>query len=374
MRSDMIRLDGASPGAAFTLTILRFGHGEGPAACIQGGLHADEGPGMLCAHHLRAALADLEREGRVRGEIVLVPAANPIGLSQTLLGHHEGRFQLSDGVNFNRDFPDLADEAASALDGRLGRDAAANVRLVRAALHEALAARTAAGAPVKLANHLKRTLLSEALAADTVLDLHCDGEALNHLYCLPDQAEAFMPLARWLGAAAVLTAEVSGGHPFDEAVSGAWSALRCRFAAHPLPESPLACTVELRGQQDMDHALAAADARAVLNFLALRGHLAMTPDPLPEALCAPTPLAACESIAAPAAGLVVFRRTLGDMIEAGDIVADIVDPVSGVVTPVAAKTSGVFFARPPSRITQPGRRLGKIAGSEPFRTGNLLSP
>jgi uncharacterized protein len=278
--------------------------------------------------------------------------------------------RLACRVNFNRDFPDLAEAAAVLIADRLGPEAAANGRVVSAALGEALAQL----APVKPAEHLKHILLGAAHDASTVLDLHCDGEALNHLYCPPTQTDAFMPFARWLGAAAVLTAEVSGGNPFDEAVTAPWAALRRRFADWPLPEGPIACTVELRGQQDMDHALAAADARAVINFLALRGHLAMTPDPLPEALCAPTPLAACESIAAPAAGLVVFRRALGDMIEAGDIVADIVDPVSGVVTPVAAKTSGVFFARPPSRITQPGRRLGKIAGREAFRTGNLLSP
>ncbi len=127
--------------------------------------------------------------------------------------------------------------------------------------------------------------------------------------------------------------------------------------------------MELRGQQDVSHEAAGADARAVINFLALRGHLDMEPDAVPEALCRPTPLAACESIEVPASGLLVFRREIGARIAAGDIMAEIVDPVSGVVTPVPARTSGVFFARVPGRVTQLGRRIGKIAGTEPFRTG-----
>ena len=35
---------------------------------------------MLVAQHLRRRLLALEAEGRVLGEVVLVPAANPIGL------------------------------------------------------------------------------------------------------------------------------------------------------------------------------------------------------------------------------------------------------------------------------------------------------
>jgi hypothetical protein len=371
MREETITLNGSAPGSAFTLTVLRFGEaGAGAKAYIQGGLHADEAPGMLCAHHLRGELAALEAEGRVKGEIVLVPAANPLGLAQTVLGRHEGRFHLSDAVNFNRAFPELGADAAALLDGELGADARANASAAAGALKAVLTGRP----QVKPAAHLKALLLGMALDATTVLDLHCDGEALNHLYCPPDQAEAFMPLARWLGAAAVLTAEVSGGNPFDEAISTAWAELRRRFPDQPLPAGPLACTVELRGQQDTRHDLARADARAVLNFLALRGHLDRAPDAMPEALCEPTPLAGCESIEVPASGLVAFRCGIGAVIAAGETIADIIDPVAGVVTPVRARTSGVFFARVPGRVTQIGRRIGKIAGAAPFRTGNLLSP
>ncbi len=47
---------------------------------------------------------------------------------------------------------------------------------------------------------------------------------------------------------------------------------------------------------------------------------------------------------------------------------------TGRVTPVLARTSGVFYARPATRIAEVGKRLGKIAGAVPFRGGLLLSP
>ncbi len=102
---------------------------------------------MLCAHHLRGMLAELEAAGKVRGSITLVPAANPIGLSQTLMGRHEGRFQFSDGVNFNRGYPDVAGEALDGLADRLGDDPADNLRMAKDALAAARARRPRAVPP-----------------------------------------------------------------------------------------------------------------------------------------------------------------------------------------------------------------------------------
>ncbi len=372
MRAETFALTGAAPGAAFALTLLHFGQeGARPKAYIQGGLHADEGPGMLSAHHLRQSLTRLEAEGRIRGHVVLVPAANPLGLGQVVLGDHQGRFALADGENYNRGYPDLTEAAAARVEGRLGADAAANGAMAREAL---LAALEATGAPMRPAGALKRRLLAEALAADLVLDLHCDGEALMHLYLHAAQAAAFAPLAARLGAEAMLVAEDSGGGPFDEAVSRPWEALRARFDGYPLPESGLACTVELRGRGDVTHDYAAADADAILAFLAERGHLDLEPDPAPAALCRPTPLDAMEALEAPASGLIVYRRKLGETVAAGERVVEIVDPVTGAAHPVDARASGLFFARPAGRVAHAGMRLGKIAGRIPFRTGALLSP
>ncbi len=62
-----------------------------------------------------------------------------------------------------------------------------------------------------------------------VLDLHCDGEAEVHLYTQAASLDRLMPLAALTGCRAVLLADVSGGNPFDEAVSRPWLDLAARL-------------------------------------------------------------------------------------------------------------------------------------------------
>ena len=131
----------ATPGTRQELVSLHFGTpGAGPKVYIQGGLHAEEVPGLLVAHHLRGLLTAAEAEGRLLGEVVLVPAANPLGLAQWHLRGYQGRFEFASGENFNRHFADLSEAVLQRVQGRLGPDAAANVATVRAALREAAAA------------------------------------------------------------------------------------------------------------------------------------------------------------------------------------------------------------------------------------------
>ena len=91
-----------TPGTRREIQSLHFGPVGGRKALLQAALHADEVPGMLVAQHLREALAQLEQQGCLRGEIVLLPACNPIGLSQWQLLAHQGRFDANSGENFNR--------------------------------------------------------------------------------------------------------------------------------------------------------------------------------------------------------------------------------------------------------------------------------
>lgn len=370
MITETITLAANSPGTTQTLTVLRFGTpGARPKAYLQAALHADELPGVLVLAHLRHELEQLEAAGRLRGEIVLVPAANPIGLSQFVLGEHVGRFALGEGGNFNRGYAALANAVAERVAPALGDDAEANVATVRAALRAELAAQ----APVKPVAQLKRALLAEAIDADLVLDLHCDSQAVLHIYTLTPQAADFEPLARLMGAQAVLLATDSGDNPFDEACSQVWHDLAARLPGKPLPMACHAATVELRGETDVDHGLAAQDAQALLGFLTLRGHIEGAAPELPPALCEATPLACSEPIIAPVAGVIAFHHRPGDRVSEGDAIADILDPATGTITTMRTTTSGVMYARCSTRLATPGTRLAKVAGTSIKRTGKLLS-
>jgi len=353
------------------LTSFHYGTpGAGKKVYIQAALHADEVPGMLVAQFLRTELAALEAAGKIRGEIILVPAANPIGLGQAIIGAPFGRFDLTTGTNFNRAYKHVANELKLSLAGKLGPDAGANVAVVRAHALESVAS----WRPDTDADALKKTLLGMAIDADIVLDLHCDNEAVLHVYAGTPLADAVGPLAAYMGAHALLLALEAGGEPFDEACSRLWWDLAAHFGPDfPIPAACLSTTVELRGEMDVSYEYAKQDARGLLNFLAHAGVLDMEHDSLPAALCAPTPLEGVEPIAAPHAGVLVFLKNLGDKVQAGDAIADLIDPVSGKTTTLKSSVAGVFFARTAHRHLLRGMAVGKIAGPVAFRAGQLLS-
>ncbi|MET0742365.1 MAG: succinylglutamate desuccinylase/aspartoacylase family protein [Microvirga sp.] len=369
MRTEQIALPSPAPGIGVALTVHRFGEaGARPRVYVQAALHADETPGMLVAHHLRERLAALEADGRIAGEIVLVPAANPIGLAQKVLGVPIGRFDLGSGRNFNRGYPYLVPGVAERVAGRLTGQADANVAIIR----EALAAEVEAWDISSPVDRLKGTLLGLAVGADIVLDLHCDAEAAMHLYTHTRMAGSFESLGALLGVHAFLTADVSGDDPFDEASSRPWPELAGRFPDHPIPVACEAATLEFRGEADVDHATARADSGALVDYMILRGIIAGPTPAVPAPLCAPTPLAASEPIVAPASGIIVFQAAIGERIEAGTIVAEIVDPTTGAVSEARTQAGGVVFARALVRFATQGQRIAKVAGSTAWRKGGLL--
>lgn len=360
---ERILLASPAPGTERHLLAARFGGPDArPKAYIQAGLHADEWPGLLVAQHLLARLHLLQGQGRVHGQVVVVPFANPIGLSQYLNGHLSGRFDFGGSGNFNRDFPCLATRALPLLRDLLDDDPVANATRVRAALVQA--ARTMS--PRREADWLKARLLSLSADADWALDLHCDGQSLLHLYASARQQETAVALARDLGAALVLLETDPGGSPFDEANAAPWWRLAEALPEYPLPLGCFAATVELRGRSDVDDALAAQDAEGILRFLGRQGvvsGLAYGDGPAPLV----ARLQAVDIAEAPATGLMVYRRGPGERVAEGDILGEIVNPAATSPaagrTPVHSRTSGLLFARPVERFVRQGDHLCKVAGS-----------
>ncbi len=365
-----------SSGTQRELISLHFGSAEhGKKVYIQSSLHADEIPGMLVAHYLRQSLTELDAAGQISAEIVLVPVANPIGLAQELYGTAIGRFDLANGINFNRGYHYLTLPLIAALDGKLGKNAAANVKVIRA---EALAI-LQRWQPKSESEQMKKTLQMLAIDADVVLDLHCDNQAVMHLYTGTQLLAATLPLAARLGVRALLVCSASGDNPFDESCSRHWWELAQHFGEQiAIPNACLALTVELRGETEVSHDFAQSDAAAIIGFLQQAGYIAGTPEIYPPAicpatLCAATPLEGVEPIIAAHAGVLVFSKALGTQIAAGESIGDLLDPDTGTLTPLLATVSGVLFARVSRRYVRAGTSVAKIAGHEPFRTGNLLS-
>ena len=361
-------IGGTNPGTARSLTVYRFGvPGARPKVHIQADLHADEVPGMLVAHHLVGLLHAADRAGAVKGEVQIIPMANPVGLDQFVDERLLGRYTLGGGGNFNRHYPDLSEPVYERVHGLLSEDSARNVALVRRALAEAVQDDT----PRTEIACLRHELLRQAITADIVLDLHCDDEAPVHLYLGTPLWPDAQDLARQIGARTILLAEVSGGEPFDEACSAPWWHLRAmvddRF---PIPAACLASTIELRGMADVSDEHAAADAANLFRFLQRRGAVAGDPGPLPPLLAQATPLAGVDMVTAPQAGIVTYRAELGDQVTAGEPFADVTNPLAEepdqARLPVASVTSGVLWSRAVNRLVRRGDVLAKVAGGEPL--------
>lgn len=340
-----------------------------PKIYVQAGLHADEMPGMLVADHLTAQLNAAEAEGRVTGQIWVVPVANPIGLDQWIAHKPQGRQELAGLHNFNRGYPDLSALTGDALAAQLTGSETENLAVIRAAFNKALAELPRSTE----IEDMRLTLMTWSHDADYVLDLHCDHEAILHFYAAPARPEDTDLLARATGAALVLEQEVSGGNAFDEAHTAPWAALRRRFEGiAPIPHGCFSATLEYRGQADVNDAMAAEDAARLMIFMGAVGAISDEAAPAfgpPKAL----PLGGAGEMFAPRGGIVLWRATVGDTVSKGDLVAEVLDPLTRSRTPVAAATTGMLFRIERWRSCLRGQSLAHIAGEEVLREGHLLS-
>jgi predicted deacylase len=361
-------LPASSMGNERTLTEIRYGaQNTGKKAYIQAGLHADEAPGFVVVHHLINLLDRADAANNIEGQIILVPVANPIGVSQWRDETLQGRFDFFNSINFNRRHLDVTAQIAERIKDELHDTPEENIALIRKAAGEALSSIES----IDEAEYLKHVLLSLSYDADIVLDLHCDDQAVMHVYLgtplWPDAAD----LSAQLGADVTLLAEDSGVTPFDEACSRIWWQLAEKFPDHPIPSACLSATIELRGRADVSHEQSAMDAENIFLFLQRREFIKGSAPDVPPLPNEATPLRGVEHIKASVPGVVVFLRKPGDHIESGDVIAEIIHPLEvdldKRLTPVHSSINGILFSINTDRYARPGRILAKIAGKDPIK-------
>lgn len=382
--SEKKRLLTATPGTERFVMVHKYGSENSAAGrvYIQASLHADEYPAMLVANHLIKLLDDADKRGEIKKEIVVVPYANPIGLSQFLFNTHLGRFSFDSTTNFNREWKNFTSSVWDQVKEKLTPSVGENTSTIRAAITQVLGSII----PETEEASLKLALLQESAISDVVMDLHCDSNALMHFYTHDRLWPELEDLAKELGSGCQLLDADSGGVCFDESNMNPWASFQDMAAA--LPHKPpvemacQACTVELRGQNDVFDDLALKDATGLFRFLARRGYVSPLPESSlmvekPELLREPSPLVGVDMIKAAATGVVAWKVRVGDEIVANQLVGEIVDvaDVDAPRVPVISRTAGVMFAWHNQRLVKPGDIVAKVAGREPlpWRVGNLLT-
>lgn len=369
-------LPSATPGTARMIKAHHFGEvGARPKIYLQAGLHADEWPGFLVLNKLIQLLTKADEEGLIQGEITIVPVANPIGLAQNFHGYIPGRFAFSDGGgNFNRNWPQLGDKVEKKIKGQVTSNQEENTKLIRKVMAEELRQLP----ETTELQGLKKTLLAMSMDADEVLDLHCSGEASMHAYVAQEFEDHFAPLLARMGAKVALSELETGAHSFDETNVSVWRHLKNHYA-HLVPWGARSLTLELRGENDISQEQALGDAEAIFDYLCQRDVIDQAVARVDTSELYYYPLDAMDLVKAPCAGIVCYDKNIGDQVEIGEKIGEVVDLMADDVNqsslPLIARTNGVFFARLQRRLVICGEAIGKIAGKEHLayrEIGNLF--
>ncbi|MCP4875164.1 MAG: succinylglutamate desuccinylase/aspartoacylase family protein [Gammaproteobacteria bacterium] len=358
-------LVGDSPGKTTELTYFRIGPNSAEKKVyLQAALHADEQPGILILHHLLELLRVADEAGELGAQFVLFPMVNPLGMGDIEFGQHQGRYDRDSGVNHNRQWPDLFGTLGQDLKGRLGNDEQKNIQLVR----EAIANWLNKYPKIKARDQWRHAVMSEAFDADYVFDLHCDDESLLYIYSVPQQKEPLQRLANYTGAVATLLAEDGGGNSFDEVWSAIWINLAKACPDKNISHPVRSCTLEYRGQTDTFDGINLQDAENLYGYFqaegliggAVRGKSIQAPDA--------TDLRAMEIVRAEHTGLLAYCVELGDRVETGQKIADLIqlDGEQAFVkrTPVLAGTCGLILSRNTNKYVWRGAGITKIVGTE----------
>ncbi|PZV39068.1 succinylglutamate desuccinylase/aspartoacylase domain-containing protein [Mesorhizobium kowhaii] len=346
MQKSIERIAGESEGVSYEFPLFRFAGTDkaAPSAYLQAALHAGELPGVVAIDALMPMLAKAEAEGRVKGDITVVPWANPIGRAQYHFGEHQGRFHIGTRTNFNRGFPLLAAPDAALLpDTTLG----------------------------SVDQRLKTRLVRLSLGHDIVLDLHCDDEGLAYLYVHTSLWPAMADCAAAMGVDAVMLWSEDTDGTFEGASIMPYQNVPDEVAKL---DRRVATTVEYRGILDVDGALAAADAEGLYRLLVARGVITDTALPATDPFTGVVaPLENIDMMPAPRAGAVLYDVKPGDRVAKGARLATIVHAPGETDgrTEVFAPQDGIVLTRRSRRIIRAGEDLLKLVGDS--RSANARS-
>ncbi len=338
MKTTIEKIPGDTEGVTYEVTVFRFKgtSRSAPTAYIQAALHAGELPGVVAVHALMPMLRAAEAEGRIAGDITIVPAANPIGRAQYHFGEVQGRFHLGTRTNFNRDFPLIGRPDASALPP----------------LNPASTADT----------RLKRLLVGLSMGHDIVLDLHCDDEGVPYLYIPAQLWPAMKDCAAAMGVDAVILWDGPSGAAFEEAAIHPYRGMAPEKAGF---DRRVVTTVELRGLSDVESSYAKSDAEGIYRLLAVRGVIADEKAAKAKRFTGiAAPIGNVEMIAMPRAGAILFHVQPGQRVRKGAKLATIVhtpgEPDGAIE--VRAPQSGYILTRISRRSGRAGDDIIKLIG------------
>ncbi|MGS0677153.1 succinylglutamate desuccinylase/aspartoacylase family protein [Shewanella sp. 0m-4] len=287
-----------------------------PKVFIQANVHGAEVQGNAVIFQLMKRLEKMD----VRGEVTLLPLANPLGINQKSGEFTLGRFDPITGVNWNREYLDHNLDVASWYLQHSHLDNEALTQAFRLHLIESCQLHLNSEWGVTTGKRLAVTLQSLAHAADIVIDLHTGPKSCKHLYC----PQYDVASAAYFSIPYSLVIPNDFGGAMDEAAFCPWWQLtefvQSQGRSFKVPVG--AFTLELGSQERIDMEDAANDAMGILAYLSHRGVVSdkVEPAKMTRYGCY---LKDYKKFHAPTAGLVEYQAVLGEKLDAGRPLANI---------------------------------------------------
>ncbi|SHG78988.1 succinylglutamate desuccinylase/aspartoacylase family protein [Halobaculum gomorrense] len=321
----------------------------GPVFWVTGGVHGDEATGVAVAQDAAAAFANANRDGALAGAVVVVPVVNPAGLRRNERTSYYG------GEDPNRYFPDTEREGSRPPETQ---------ELIDTRLFEVLSD----SADLFVDCHTAQVGSMPFTIRDRVLygkqRTEAEAEAL---------AEDLDRLAATLGLP-VLT-EYPAEEYVEQSLQRSTAGAALNTAGVP------AVTVELGGHSVVEEDARAAGVAGVIAAAVEFGLLASAPAGVIEADAsaggdvpdAPVeyPVRRFVGPRLEGAGLIRHRVGVGETVEAGDAVADVVTPHGDVVETVESEHDGYVIGRAEGLAGYEGKPVASMAVRD---DGDLVVP
>jgi predicted deacylase len=337
-----------------------------PSVYIQSGIHGSEVQGYLVA----LQLIEYFTKHPPKGDITIVPIANPYGLNCKMGEYTFGRFDPVTGDNWNRNYMDLSIVLDNFFEEYKDYSFGKLVPLFKARLQKNIEERLS----IETSYHKKLALQIQSLStrADIVLDLHCDTISVPHIYC-PSYA---MNSAMHLGIEFIIEIPHKFGGALDEASFCPWVLLAEKYSAyHKIKVTPPieAFTVELGNQETIEPENSTKQLKGILNYLAVKGAIDLKKSTSIEMQS----IYSCKldkfmTIYTPCGGLILQHANLGKIVEAKNPLVSINSPalwknikslnnfIDGTSISIHKDHDSIPITRCPSSIAHEGIALMKI--------------
>lgn len=294
-----------------------------PSIYIQANMHGAEVQGNAVIFQLLELLKNIE----LKGDVTLVPYANPVGCNHKNGEYTLGRFDPITGVNWNRMYHYNEQGVAPFVDKHINStlediEAAFKSQLVseidQKLNHSAYGLTTGQ----RIAYQLQRL----AHQADYVLDLHTGPISSKHLYC-PVYAQESV---KYFDIPHTIFIPNLFDGALDEATQCPWWTLQTQYEARgrniSLSNGKLnkeSFTVELGSQEQIDLDVAKQDALSILSYLNHKGIISdeqYQPKTMTRYVC---DLKDYKAFYAPMGGMVDYLAEFGQPLAAGQPLARI---------------------------------------------------